>query len=216
MKNKTYIITEGSNILTTGNMITEGNRYTYKEGSRIGKIILEELIPDPEFLRLKINFYVAGRVIEVSHRKDVEGGYMGMWRIYDESFYEENAEDFYTYENMSEPRAPEITPAVTKAAFLNSLTADQKDVLLDHFNTIYECPALGEHELNIAYLAWLLGEKHVFLSEGFIMNDMNVEFNQDEYEISFENEDLRGGVNLEYTRSYYDLAAIYTKLNLVH
>ena len=214
MRNKTYIITEGSNILTTENMITEGNRYTYKEGSRIGKIIFEELIPDPEILRLKINFYEVGRIIEVSHRKDFNGGYMGMWRIYDESFYEEHLEDYYTYENMEEPREVSITPSITKAAYIKSLTPDQKEVLLSHFNTLYECHALGEHELNIAYLAWLLGEKHVMISDGFIMNDMNVEFNQDDYEISFEDEDTPGGVNLELTRSYYELDKIYTKLNL--
>ena len=213
MKNNTYIIKEGSNVLTTGNMITEGNRYTYKEGSRIGKIIFEELIPDPEFLRLKINFYEVGRTIEVSHRKDFNGGYMGMWRIYDESFYEENVEDYYTYENMAEPREPVITPAVTKAAYINSLTAVQKEVLLSHFNTIYECAALGEHELNIAYLAWLLGKGHLHISEGFAMHEMDVEFNQDDYEITFEDE-MSGGSNLYITRSYYDTDKIYTILNL--
>ena len=212
MKNNTFIFEDGSNILTTGNLITEGNKYTYKEGSRIGKIIVEEVIPDPDFLRIKINFYVVGRIIEVSHRKDSKGGYMGMWRIYDESFYEENHEDYYTVEKPEVPVMP--TPSITKAAYINRLTADQKDVLLNHFNTIYECTVLGEHELNITYLAWLLGEGHVKVSDDFIMNDMDVEFNQDDYEISFEDEENPGGVNLELTRSYYDLDKVFTILNL--
>ena len=86
MKNNTFIFENESNILTTGNLITEGKRYTYKEGSRIGRIIVEEVNPDPEFLRVRVNFYEVGKIIEVSHRKDFTGGYMGMWRIYDESF----------------------------------------------------------------------------------------------------------------------------------
>lgn len=213
MKNNTFKIEYGSNIQTTGNRITEGKRYTYKEGSRIGKIILEELIPDPEFLRLKINFYEVGRITEVSHRKDCNGGYMGMWRIYDESFYEENLEDYYTCENMAEPREVLITPAITKTVFIKSLGKEQKEALRHHFDTIYECPALGKHELNIAYLAWLLGKGHLHISEGFAMHDMDVEFNQEDYEITFEDE-MSGGVNLYLSCSYYDTDKIYTILEL--
>jgi len=212
MKNNTYVIEYGSNIQTSGNMITEGKKYTYKEGSRIGKIIVEEVIPDPEILRIRINFYVVGLITEVSHRKDFNGGYMGMWRIYDEGFYEEHLEDYYTVENPEPP--PEFTPSITKAAYLKTLSGQQKEELLDHFNFIYECASLGEHELNIVYLAWLLGKGHVMLSEGFIMNEMDVEFDQYDYEISFENEDLKGGINLEYTRSFYDLEKLYTILLL--
>ena len=213
MNNNTYVFEEGSNILTAGNRITEGKRYTYKEGSRIGKIIVEEVIPDPEFLRIRINFYEAGRTIEVSHRKDFTGGYMGMWRIYDESYYEEHVEDYYTVENMSEPGPVTPDPVITKEAFIKSLGKEQKDLLLDHFDSIYECPALGEHELNIVYLAWLLGEKHVMISDGLIMHDMDVEFNQDDYEITFEDE-MSGGVNLDLTRSYYDTDRIFAILDL--
>lgn len=207
MKNNTYIFEKGSNIMTTGNLMTEGSRYTYKEGGRIGKIIFEKLIPDLEYLRLQINFYIVGRTIEVSHLKDFSGGYMGMWRIYDESFYDKNVDDYHTYEKKEEP--PVFTPSITKAAFVESLTVNQKELLLSHFDTIYECPILGEHELNIAYLAWLYGNGHVMQSEEFTMTNMDVEFNEEDYEIGFEDEDNQGGVNLELTRSFYDLDKVY-------
>jgi hypothetical protein len=43
---------------------------------------------------------------------------------------------------------------------------------------------------------------------------MEVEFDQDDYEITFEDEKCRGGVNLELTRSWYDLDRIYTLMVL--
>ena len=42
-----------------------------------------------------------------------------------------------------------------KENLLNNLTAVQKEELLKHFNTIYECIELSETENKIIYLAWL-------------------------------------------------------------
>jgi len=44
MEYNTFIFENVSNILNTGNLITEGQRYIYKGGSMIGKIIDEEII----------------------------------------------------------------------------------------------------------------------------------------------------------------------------
>lgn len=46
------------------------------------------------------------------------------------------------------------------------------------------------------------------------MNDMDVEFNQDNYEISIKNGELQVGVDVELTRYFYDLDLIHTLLVL--
>ena len=93
-----------------------------------------------------------------------------------------------------------------KSMVINNLTDDQKKELLSHFNTIYECTELGEHEYKIIYLAWLWANGFVVRSESgmstFDGGEAGVPIT--DYEIAIEDED-KGGVNLDLTRMYYDL-----------
>lgn len=76
--------------------------------------------------------------------------------------------------------------------------------ILDHFNTIYECPELSEHEMKIAYLAWLWKEGYVYGDGGqeyILEEETGMEIM--EYEISIE-ADPPGGVNLFVLYDFYN------------
>jgi len=93
----------------------------------------------------------------------------------------------------------------TSAVFKTTLNPEKEAALLLHFNTIYECNALSEHEYKIAYLAFLW-------KNGFVYTDTNEnrfiikeETGVDEfdYELTFE-VDESGGSNLDITYDFYD------------
>ena len=92
---------------------------------------------------------------------------------------------------------------------IDHLTDDQKHKLLSHFNTIYECRQLSDHEYKIIYLAWLWANGFVYKDEnGMSMIDENTsDLPLNAFEITFEAEES-GGVNLELSRMYYDLDEI--------
>ena len=207
MESKIFNFKNVGNIRTTEGLITIGKRYTYKEGGRIGKITVEKVIPDAEYLRLQIYFYKVDLRIEVSHRLDYEGGYMGMWYICDESYYNENIEYYNTWEHYEDP--PEIVPTLTKALFIAELSGEQKELLVRHFNLIYECAELNKKELNLTYLAHLLGEELVMQSEGMIIIDVKVEFIFHDYKEYIEDENESGTVNLFLIREFYQLDKVY-------
>ena len=96
-----------------------------------------------------------------------------------------------------------------KSTVLKSLTDDQKEKLLSHFNSIYECEQLTDNEYNITYLAWLWANGFVYKKD----NGMNT-FEESEtgvpltdYEITIE-DDVKGGVNLDLTYSHYGMDKI--------
>jgi hypothetical protein len=96
-----------------------------------------------------------------------------------------------------------------KSLVLSKLTVDQKKELLAHFNSIYECTELGEHEYKIIYLAWLWANGFVVRSESgmrtFDAGEAGVPIT--DYEITIE-DDHKGGVNLDVTSMYYDIDKI--------
>lgn len=93
--------------------------------------------------------------------------------------------------------------------FKQSLSQERKSELLEHFNTIYECHKLGEHELKIAYLAHLWENGYVYAEQdGFpFIDEHETGINMDEYEITIEAEDA-GGVNLDLLYSFYDFDSL--------
>lgn len=105
-------------------------------------------------------------------------------------------------------------PVVTKDQVLSNIDAVTQQALLGHFNTLYECEALGKHEWNIVYLAWLWANDYVFSDE-----DGMAWFDQDEvgmdimdYELTFEVEDS-GGLNLDVTHDFYELGKLAVIIN---
>jgi len=96
-----------------------------------------------------------------------------------------------------------------KETVLKNLTAQQKEAIVSHFNTIYKCSELSETENRIIYLAWLWNEGYVTVNK-----DAGTDFNEKEagvpltdYEITFEDEDS-GGINLVFFYEYYGIIKI--------
>lgn len=91
----------------------------------------------------------------------------------------------------------------------------QKEELLCHFNTIYECTELSETENKIIYLAWLWKNGHVFkLGEGwFHFDETEAGVPIDDYEVTFEAEPS-GGTNLSLFYDYYEIDKIMAILNV--
>lgn len=92
---------------------------------------------------------------------------------------------------------------------IDNLTADQKKKLLDHFNTIYKCAELTDHEYRIVYLAWLWANGFVYYDENgeSVIDEKNSDLPLSTYEITFE-ADESGGVNLDYFNMYYGIDKI--------
>ena len=101
-----------------------------------------------------------------------------------------------------------------KEQFISNLTAEQKETLRQHFDTIYECPEMTEHEFKIAYLAWLwangkvydIGNHHLVIDEKESGVDMN------DYEITFEDDYEHGGISLQYMYDYYTFDQLIEKM----
>ena len=95
-----------------------------------------------------------------------------------------------------------------KSELKNQLTESQKSQLLKHFDSIYECSQLGEHEYNIIYLAWMWAYGYVREDEfGSMIHDSITEVNLEDYEISFEDGE-GGGINLNFFYDFYQLDEI--------
>lgn len=198
-------------ILTKDSTLVEGGEYLYTEGSVKKKTILEEVVENGEWLRLKIYFPDEERHIEISHI-NADVSYMGMWRLYDwdDKLIEEIEEAEKLRKELIENFSPEVKHR--KIDFLNSLSIDDLANIHIHFNTIYECKELTEHEKNIVWLSWLLGEGLLMVSDGFLMYEMSeVEFEHTDYEVTFEAEPS-GGVNIDLFRDYYELDKLYTEV----
>ena len=92
---------------------------------------------------------------------------------------------------------------------IRNLTPEQKQALLEHFDQIYECKELTDHEYKIIYLALMWATGKVYrLEDGFPEFDENeAEISMTDYEITFEDEDSVG-VNLDWTYIYYSLDKI--------
>ena len=102
-----------------------------------------------------------------------------------------------------------------KEQFISSLTAEQQETLRQHFDTIYECPELTEHEFKIAYLAWLWANGKVYNEGdmGFNFYEEETGIRMEEYEITFEDDYELGGINLDYMYNYYSLEKLIEKMN---
>lgn len=89
--------------------------------------------------------------------------------------------------------------------FKDQLTPTQLEKLLEHFDGIYECTEIGDHELKMSYLAYLWKNNEVVLYDfGYEIPNaatLGIDVFKD-YEITFEDEDP-GGVNLGVLHSYY-------------
>lgn len=96
-----------------------------------------------------------------------------------------------------------------KETLIQTLTAEQKKALLQHFNTIYECEELSETENKIIYLAWLWKEGYVkSVSDGpRIFDEIEAGVPLTYYEITFEDENS-GGINLDLTYDFYEIDKI--------
>lgn len=95
---------------------------------------------------------------------------------------------------------------MNKTELINKLTEEEKKKFLEHFDAIYECKQLGEHEYKIIYLAWLWANGYVFREQHGMseFNESEVGISLDDYEITFEDEDS-GGVNLDTMYMYYGI-----------
>lgn len=97
---------------------------------------------------------------------------------------------------------------LTFSQFRDQLSENQLKSLLSHFNDIYECDVLNEHELKISYLAYLWKNNQVVLTDfGYEILDpdrLGIDVFKD-YEITFEQDpEDAGGVNLGVTYDYYN------------
>ncbi len=144
---------------------------------------------------------------------DVEFVQGGLYRYFDVPRYKfkrlmksESRGKFFIAEIKDNYRSDRIS----KLDYITrSLTDGQKKLLLEHFNSIYECNELAEHEYRIIYLAWLW-------TNGFVYREQNGMSNIDKktsdlplsaFEINFEDDD-KGGVNLDLTYNFYGLDEI--------
>ncbi len=93
--------------------------------------------------------------------------------------------------------------------FKQNITGELNEKLLAHFNNVYECSKLEEHELKIAFLAYLYINDNMY-TDGVsldIPSGLGVEWA--DYEISFEGgEGCGGGVNFDITYDFYDFAGL--------
>ncbi len=102
----------------------------------------------------------------------------------------------------------------TKEQFINKLTAEQKQSLHEHFDTIYECPVLTDHEYKIAYLAWLWANGKVYDAgdHDFFIKEEETGMSMADFEITFEDGYEHGGINLQYLYDYYTMHLLIEKM----
>jgi|SRR5690554_1888011 len=93
---------------------------------------------------------------------------------------------------------------LSKKEFETQLDKSKLAQLIQHFDSIYFCENLSEHEKNIIYLAYLWKNKRVHNEgDGFIFIDDSIRDVSDiDFELTFEVEES-GGTNLNITYDYY-------------
>jgi hypothetical protein len=96
-----------------------------------------------------------------------------------------------------------------KEKVLSSINPEQELALVKHFNSIYDCNQLSEHEYRMIYLAWMWNSGIVYRLDNwfhtFEENEAGVALN--DYEVTIEDE-MTGGVNLDLMYSFYDIDGI--------
>ena len=91
---------------------------------------------------------------------------------------------------------------------IDSLLHDPYEAVVKHFDAVYECAGLGDHEENILYLAylWKNGWVHIDTDGWCLLDNAVTSVRLEDYELSFEVEpENAGGVNLWVTYDYYRL-----------
>jgi len=101
-----------------------------------------------------------------------------------------------------------------KYQFISNLTAEQTETLRQHFDTIYECPEMTEHEYKIAYLAWLWANEKVseLGDHDFVIDEKESGLKMDDLAITFEDDYEHGGISLQYLYEYYSFGQIFEKM----
>jgi len=202
-------------ICTTNSKLTEGEEYILKEGYKKQRIVLEKVIENGDWLRLQCYFPEKSKSIELEHI-NTDSVYSGMWRIFDPgpafNTFSETRESKENKKQRLEEFLRDYPAKVTKAGFLQQLSEDQIEQALSHFKKIYDCRGWGEREKNLAYLAWLLGEDHLIISDHLMFHEMGeVEFDESDYEITFESDQVTG-VCINFNRKFYGLDILYTRV----
>jgi hypothetical protein len=102
----------------------------------------------------------------------------------------------------------------TKNEIIAGLSQEQIQALVQHFNNIYECPALSDHEHKMIYLVRMKADGILYrTSEGILEFDPHIAgVSYSDYEITFE-DDNSGGVNLDLTWDFHDLDKVHTIMN---
>lgn len=92
---------------------------------------------------------------------------------------------------------------------IDSLTGDQRKKLIEHFDSIYECSELSDHEYRIIYLAWLWANGFVYREESgmSMIDEKNSDLPLSAFEVTIEDE-VTGGVNLDLMYSFYSVDKI--------
>jgi hypothetical protein len=102
------------------------------------------------------------------------------------------------------------TNMTIKEKVLSSINPEQELALVKHFNSIYDCNKLSEHEYRMIYLAWMWNSGIVYRLDNwfhtFEQNEAGVPLN--DYEVTIEDE-MTGGVNLDLMYSFYDIDGIH-------
>lgn len=101
-----------------------------------------------------------------------------------------------------------MTDIISLKQFIQGLTDTVKKDIVQHFDSIYLCSALAEHEEKIIYLAYLWREGLILQDgHGMATIDSRVTDVEDmDYELTFEVEEgNEGGTNLDVTYEYYQL-----------
>ena len=88
-----------------------------------------------------------------------------------------------------------------------------KDQFIAHFDKIYECNELTDHELKIIYLAylWSKGLAGIDSTGEHFFDETNSGVSLADYELTFEAE-TSGGINFYLTHEYYYLDQIMAML----
>ncbi len=92
---------------------------------------------------------------------------------------------------------------------IDCLSDDQKKKLIEHFNSIYKCSVLSDHEYRIIYLAWLWSNGFVYKDENGLsmIDEKNSDLPLTAFEITIEDEN-KGGVNLDLMHTFYSIEKI--------
>lgn len=201
-KNSLVII--APSVCTTGRFLFEGSRYTYKTGVRKIPVVLVKILEYIDQLALELYLIEEKRSIIVIHQYS-DTPYLDYLRLFDyvEIDYEHR---------IPEPDVktiPKEKPTFNKESFILSLTRKQHKGILKHFSHNSNSQSLGEEEYNLAYLAWLLGEKHLLAKRGFLIYNPD-EVNIDMQEYNGLPDGLKTGIpDIEVLRQHYHLDLLY-------